>query len=411
MAKLYRSDLEMVNNYARTALHDEVKDSAALIANITSFVNGSTTLTGAAWDKERIRLSAYLPILEKRKTLSTAVILAIKDANKVMEGYLDGFPFDVLATIPDVNIPKATINYVDDSWLGELNAALSKAQTTYNTSWAKSSDSDIVKQSKKNTRDKQDAIIKACKAVIQYLEQLQPKAKEAYAKYESVLTEIAALKTMNHDINESLFDHIDGRTHVKTVYVGGGGYVNNGGGTTTNVTPTPVATPPNVTPTEPTNTNPTTVDNPTTTEPVVTTTPITRTNTTTGRTQTRTTTTTTTPNKPVTTKPDVEVVEQPTKRSNIEVVEPTEKPTTATEEVVTPNIQTQTVKTVKKDSAAKKVALGVLGAAALGGAAYGTYTAAKHIKENNQINDDDDEETFDYSDTNNVDIKTGKDDI
>ena len=94
---------------------------------------------------------------------------------------------------------------------------------------------------------------------------------------------------------------------------------------------------------------------------------------------------------------------------------------------VIPNTNTETTKPVEptinktgtvttntvnhKNNTLKNIGAGILGAAAVGGVAYGTYQAAKKMKDNSSLGDDREEYSSDYDDSENVDINYGKDDI
>ena len=402
MAKIYTSDLATVNNYAEAALQNEVADTDKIINNINTFVSSSTNLKGSTWDKERERLNTYLPALEKRKAVSTSLLSAVKAANKVMENYVEGFPWHMLARIPGLSISGGKLDCIDDSWSTELDASLKKAQSNYNSYHIEKDDTDKVKNSKARNLEHYGNIITACKAVIDYLGRLQPTAQTAYSKYEAVAAEIASLQSLNHDVNEQLFDNIDGKNDVvNKVYVpvyGGGTTVNNS---------TPV-TPSTETETKTEESPKATTTETTTTETVVTpmVTPV----------ATSVTPSVAAPASSVYVSPtvttgesDVEITPEVTSEVEVDnnvIVDGNTNDIDTNEPIITPSTTESYVTTTTKtggNSTMKKVGLGLVGAAAIGGAAYGAYRISEKIKENNELGEDPHEESID--DNQNINIK------
>lgn len=404
MARLYISDLDKVDNYAESALANEAADTDKIIGNINGFVSTKGTLTGAVWDKERERFSSYTKALEKRKAVSKSLLSAIKSANQIMRGYANGFPWSALSSITGISISvNASPEFIDDSWLGEIELALNKAKAERGKYLIEKDDTDEVKKKKNSLRGQYDTQITACETVRDYLANLQATVATAYSEYEGVVGEIASLQELNHEVNENLFDNIGGKWNkTKKVYV----YV--GGGNDTPVSQTSNAQ--EDTPTEPTTDEPVTSETPVTpTTPVTPVTPIASTP----------TTVTKAPTPTVSVKPTVVETKEP--EEHIEVIEnePVDEPIIidndnpvipADEPVVTPSYQEYQTETPRGNSTMKNIGIGLVGVAALGAAGYGTYKAAKRIKENSDLDDDVyDEPSSSYDDKENVDINYDKD--
>lgn len=404
MAILYKSDLEKVNSYAEAALSKEAADSDKIINNINSFIASSTNLKGAVWDRERERFSGYLTSLEQRKTVSANLLSAIKEANQIMANYIEGFPIALLSKIPDLSISSsATIEYVDDSWIGEINGCLSRAKTNYQSVEAKEAKTTTLKSTKAKSLEYYKNIIDACNAVIEYLSRLQPTAAEAYSKYAGVTAELATLKAANHELNQTLFDNIPGKKVVeKIVYVSGGGSYSGSNEIPKNDTPTPSQQPSQTTePVTPVS------------EPVTPATPISN----------------VTPSvQPVNSGPAPSVnispiINAPEPAEIVPEEIPEEEPIVTTEPdiviepdepIITPDVEPTVVPSQpRQTSTAKKIGYGVVGAAAVGAAAYGAYKVAEKIKENNDLDEESGEDDYSssYDDKENININYDDDDI
>ncbi len=414
MAILYKSDIERVNSCAEAALSSEVSDTDAIINNINDFTSQSATLTGKAWDKQRERFNSYLSALEKRKQVSELLLSTIKHANQIMTDYLAKFPWDCLMRIPDISIGKnRDIQVVDDSWRGDLAVALKKAQEGYENSFElKKDDSKDGNSSSSNKKSSSsyvptsstsyyEGVISACKTVINYLDELQPTAQKAYGEYDAVKDELANLKSLNHEINEALFDN-GTRNKGNVVYVpvyGGGGSVNTSNETSNKTTNSTEST----TVTQPINNN-STVTTPTSTASYA----------------SHTSTVAPSPTVNVTptivnnhanesnidSEPEIEIVDEPI--IDEPIINESDQPIV----VDTPSVSTSSDYTRSTgNSTIKNIGIGVVGAAVAGAAAYGTYKTAKKIKENNDLDDEFSSDDEDYDDKENIDISYDKDDI
>lgn len=425
MAVLYKSDMAKVNSFAAQALSNESSDTDKIINNINDFINSSQgNLTGTAWNKERERLSALIPALEKRKNISSSLLSSIKAANDMMDAYIAGFPWSALASIPDISIPiNQSIEMVDDSWAGELQKVLNNAQTNYNLIYFKEDDSAADKRKKERNRQYYDSIITACKTVIDYLSELQPTAQAAYGLYDNIAAELINLKTLNQNLNDSLNSKPETsqpRTSgSRVVYVSTPSESNTSSSSSkeepvsTQTQPennkndntqasvsTPTATSQSPVVEQNVNTNTNTSPTVSISEPVRQSntnqqqTTNTQTNIETQQVETTPNNTQNTVNEPTTVIPN----------TNTETTKPVEPTINKTGTVTTNTVN-------HKNNTLKNIGAGILGAAAVGGVAYGTYQAAKKMKDNSSLGDDPEEYSSDYDDSENVDINYGKDDI
>lgn len=395
MAIIYRSDIKNVDEYAQKVLTKEVEETQKVIDSINSFVGDSPSkLEGKAWNKERKRFNVYIKALEKRKEVSTLLAEAIKSANRIMEGYIDGFPWNALKR---ANISKNT-DMLDSGWVGELNAAIQNAQSSLEAAEASYSK---LKQAGKNTQANDRAyrtacasangIIAACKLCVDYLNKMSAKDAEAYAKYNEVEAAIAELNVLLEDVDDLFAPPVVPKPKIVYVPVGGGG----GAATINNSTvngETEQTTAPTTTEqgAEQSTVQPTPITNTVTTSPVM------------------------------PTYNTTEVVDNTSDTTDDELLdddyiedEPIEEgPVIGNEDIPTkddtiidntPGVYRQ------KNNTLRNVGLGLAGAAIAGAAGYGAYKAVKKSQENNEIEDEEENDVYnDYS--NDFEIKTNEDD-
>ena len=120
--KVYKSDL----NCAQLAslLDSDIQDTDKLIAELNSFVTGTTqSLTGPAYDVAREEIASFIPILEQRKTSANEIKNAISNATSSLSGYMG--PYD----------------YLDDSNLETLENEIKSIRASYETIKAEYSES------------------------------------------------------------------------------------------------------------------------------------------------------------------------------------------------------------------------------------------------------------------------------
>lgn len=110
--KVYKSDLNCAQ--ISSLLDSDIQDTDKLIAELNSFVNGTTqSLTGQAYNVAREEIASYIPILEQRKVAASEIKSAISSATSSLSGYMG--PYD----------------YLDDSNLEILENEISKIRASY----------------------------------------------------------------------------------------------------------------------------------------------------------------------------------------------------------------------------------------------------------------------------------------
>ena len=110
--KVYKSDLNSAQ--ISSLLDSDIQDTDNLIAELNSFINGTTkSLTGPAYDVAREEIASYIPILEQRKIAAIEMKNAISNATSSLSGYMG--PYD----------------YLDDSNLEILENEISKIKASY----------------------------------------------------------------------------------------------------------------------------------------------------------------------------------------------------------------------------------------------------------------------------------------
>lgn len=110
--KVYKSDLNCAQ--ISSLLDSDIQDTDKLIAELNSFITGSTqTLTGQAYEVAREEIASYIPILEQRKTSANEIKNAILSATSSLSGYMG--PYD----------------YLDDSNLEILEREINNIRASY----------------------------------------------------------------------------------------------------------------------------------------------------------------------------------------------------------------------------------------------------------------------------------------
>lgn len=407
MAILYKEDLEKVDRYATSALENEYEETNKIITYIENFNSGSLEiLTGRVWDNERNRMMKYIPVLKKRQVIARELLQTVKSANKIMSDYIAKFPWNSLAMIPNIGLSKnKNIEMIDDSWGIELSSALELARNNCSSITDNPDDTDIQKRGKSQTRYYYNSIIHACQTVIDYLAQLQPTANEAYSKYEGIISKINSLKLLNRELNEDLFPSLASNTVSEAntpIHSGSGStspMVSPNNPSTNNEPTNPIQPGISTTPVDATPIDSVPVDstpvNQVSVEPVtqvVSPSPVLR---------PTPTVTTQSDESVIGSEPDVEISDEP-------IVDEVDQP------IIVDNPINESPTYVTRNhgnSTLKNVGIGIVGAAALGAAGYGTYKTAKKIKENNSLDDEYSSDDDNDYDKENIEITYGKDDI
>ena len=110
--KVYKSDLNSAQ--LSSMLDNDIQDTDKLIAELNSFVSGTTqSLTGPAYEVARQEIASFIPILEQRKTTANEIKNAISSAMSQLSGYMG--PYD----------------YLDDSNLEMLENEINKIKASY----------------------------------------------------------------------------------------------------------------------------------------------------------------------------------------------------------------------------------------------------------------------------------------
>lgn len=188
MAIVYRSDIDKVNSYANSVLSKENEETQKLIGKIEDFISeSSSTLKGPVWDMEREIFGKYIDALRKRQQVANSLLSAIKNANTIMENYINSFPRSSIISME--------ANVVNSAWISQLQAEINKAKANL---------ANLQKDSG-NTKDiyYYKELINECESQIAYINKMRSEDARAYAKYDSVASAMASFHAAVNDISNS----------------------------------------------------------------------------------------------------------------------------------------------------------------------------------------------------------------
>ena len=188
MAIVYRSDIDKVNSYANSVLSKENEETQKLIGKIEDFISeSSSTLKGPVWDMEREIFGKYIDVLRKRQQVANSLLSTIKNANAIMENYINSFPRSSIISME--------ANVVNSAWISQLQAEINKAKANLASLQKDSGNTKGIYYYK--------ALINECESQIAYINKMRSEDARAYAKYDSVASAMASFHAAVNDISNS----------------------------------------------------------------------------------------------------------------------------------------------------------------------------------------------------------------
>mgnify|MGYP007070028454 CR=1 FL=1 len=183
--KIVKGDITNISNSIEKALAYEISDTNELMNAITEYTNESQNiLVGEVWEKEMNVLKGYLTILDKRREIANDFLSSMRNANGIMNNYVDGFPWDADKCDTDL-IPEL------ESRIASLRRQLEILLAQSRSTGVAVDVSDIMEK------------IQTFQEIVEYLKQMPSTDNDAYNKYSNISSSISNMRSKTNSINVS----------------------------------------------------------------------------------------------------------------------------------------------------------------------------------------------------------------